>query len=268
MVQVRISSEGGDHTFNVDVPFTADKVRELIRGRTNIPEESQSLFDYSEKRETEFELIGTRVFVANTPQHFVLTMGEFSQWAYFYVILPPYATVKKGVFLRQGVNITRVYQRMNCHKLATVKDLMNMIADFNKLCACEFWLYKENKESKLADINQNLFEAAVVNGCRLYVIPCDAQCKESQLPQGAQVVPQLPQGSQMPKLPQRLQVSQLTQGAQMPQFPQGSQVPQIPQRPQMPQFTQGLQVPQGSQMLQGLQLPQRSQKPKRPQSPQ
>ena len=75
MVQVRISSEGGDHTFNVDVPFTREKIRELIRGRTNIPEESQSLFDYSEKRETEFELIGTRVFVANIPQHFVLKLG-------------------------------------------------------------------------------------------------------------------------------------------------------------------------------------------------
>ena len=48
MVQKRISSEGRDHTFNVDIPFTGEKIRELIRDRTNIPEETQFLFDYPE----------------------------------------------------------------------------------------------------------------------------------------------------------------------------------------------------------------------------
>ena len=165
MVQVRISSEGGEQTFNVDIPFTGEKIKELIRDRTNIPEESQFLFDYPKIPDAEFELIGNRVFDSDTPHHFVLTMGEASQWAYFYIILPPYA------------NGTRVYQKMNCHKFATVKDLMNRIASFNKLCTCEYWLYKD-QESKLADINQNLFQAAVVNGSKLYFTPCHAQSKK------------------------------------------------------------------------------------------
>ena len=188
MVQVRISSEGGEQTFNVDIPFTGEKIKELIRDRTNIPEESQFLFDYPKIPDAEFELIGNRVFDSDTPQHFVLTMGEASQWAYFYIILPPYA------------NGTRVYQKMNCHKFATVKDLMNRIASFNKLGTCEYWLYKD-QEIKLADINQNLFQAAVVNGSKLYFTPCHAQCKKPQLPHASQMLQgsQAPQRSQSPQ---------------------------------------------------------------------
>ena len=172
MVQVRISSEGREHTFNVDVPFTGEKIRELIRDRTNIPEETQFLFDYPEIPDAKFELIGNRVFDSDTPHYFVLLTGGVSQWAYFYVILPPNA------------NGTRVIYKDNCHKFATVKELRDRIAAFNNLCTCEFYLYKD-QESELADINQNLFEAAVVNGSKLYFNPCHSQCKK---PHASQVL--------------------------------------------------------------------------------
>ena len=65
MVQVHINFEGGEHVFNVKVPFTADKIRRLIRDTFNIPIEAQSLFDYADEPSIKFELIGKRLFATN-----------------------------------------------------------------------------------------------------------------------------------------------------------------------------------------------------------
>ena len=158
-MQMVIYFENKEFKFDdIRVPITVLEIKHLLRESLGSPVRQQRLFYFDDDPQQGPSLSSCKhdhTFVQDVPKiELVLTLGEVSAWAHFYVIFPP-----------------DQYERRRVHKVFS-----NRFASIAKVKRRIFYdtglqvSYLCKKNGNLIDEDLNLFQCDVENGSILYCL--------------------------------------------------------------------------------------------------
>ena len=157
-MQASVHIEGKEHEFNIKLPTTAIRLKQLIAKECGIPVQVQHLYYFPEipvhmaPQLDEFADDQTfQEHVLNKQVSCVLTFGYFSSWAYFYVHFQP-GCAEKAVF------------RFNSHRLQLIVDVKKDICLETRIPVSKMSLLINGEV--LTD-NLSLFQLGIQNGTNL-----------------------------------------------------------------------------------------------------
>ena len=157
-MQVFIHVEGKEHEFNIKLPAKLDQLKQMIAKECGIPEEVQHLHNFPEIPANALPELNTfaddhtfKEHVLNKQVNCVLTFGDFSTWAYFYIHFQPGCT-EKAVY------------RFKSHKLRSVVDIKKDICLKTKIPVNRIRL---SMNGKCLEKNVNFFKLGIQNGTLL-----------------------------------------------------------------------------------------------------
>ena len=162
-MQAFVHLEGREHLLNTKLPTTALQLKQMISDEIGVPVKMQHLHDFPEipsHQSPQLNLYADDFIfnkhVLNRQVNCVLTFGNFSSWAYFYVHFND-DRVEKAVF------------RFKSHRMRSVADVKKDVCLKTKLPVSHliFLLDRKVLSNKL-----NLFQCGVINGTNLICEVC------------------------------------------------------------------------------------------------
>ena len=154
-MQAFVHLEGKEHLLNTKLPTTALQLKQMISNEIGVPVKMQHLHDFPEipsHQSPQLNLYADDFIfnkhVLNRQVNCVLTFGNFSSWAYFYVHFND-DRVEKAVF------------RFKSHRMRSIADVKKDVCLKTKLPVKSLILMLDRKV--LAD-KLNLFQCGIKNG--------------------------------------------------------------------------------------------------------